>query len=228
MIVRMSDVPEVVFHSVARPLVMEVLSEHGIDKARLASYSRPITTEPYMVHTDIGRLIGDFERYLGILRSVHDALDLQLALDHARCVLPGDLQGKLQGICDMGGTGFGSLDEGHGKFMKIFDARQRMLAMLNSHEIQPNVIKELLILDYTLETQQSVLVQGMSAENRLVQLSDQLRCLLTSLIGHIPTEDELQAILADWTVLGGDCAQLKWNGSTESALLLKADRAPSS
>lgn len=28
----------------------------------LTSYSRPITTEPYMVQTDVGRLINDFER----------------------------------------------------------------------------------------------------------------------------------------------------------------------
>lgn len=30
----------------------------------LTSYSRPITTEPYMVQTDVGRLINDFERHL--------------------------------------------------------------------------------------------------------------------------------------------------------------------
>lgn len=116
----------------------------------LTSYSRPITTEPYMVQTDVGRLINDFERhlvqnklmqsnlmalpnltemmvtvfgccllihscivdlflgicaprkktflkctrYLSILRNVHDALDLQLALDHAKGCLPGHVQGK--------------------------------------------------------------------------------------------------------------------------------------
>ena len=61
-----------------------VLAEHNITKEHLTSYSRPITTEPYMVQTDIGRLISDFERYLGILRSVHDALDLQLAARRER------------------------------------------------------------------------------------------------------------------------------------------------
>lgn len=39
-----------------------VLGEHGITKEHLTSYSRPITTEPYMVQTDVGRLINDFER----------------------------------------------------------------------------------------------------------------------------------------------------------------------
>lgn len=61
-----------------------VLGEHGITKdgwadmsnweygnpatscmqEHLTSYSRPITTEPYMVQTDVGRLINDFERHL--------------------------------------------------------------------------------------------------------------------------------------------------------------------
>jgi len=200
----------------------KVLHEHGIDKERLASYSRPITTEPYMVNTDIPRLIRDFEEYLGILRSVHDALDLQLALDHAKANLPGSIQGKLQGVCNMGGTGFANLDEGHGKFLKIADAREEMLAMLNKKDTPAHVVKDLLILDFTLETQQSVLVQGMTDEQRLPQLCDQLKVMVTSLVGHLPMEDELQAILSDWMSFAPTCATQKWNDPTESALLLKA------
>eukprot|EP00933_Yihiella_yeosuensis_P052011 TRINITY_DN49998_c0_g1_i1.p1 TRINITY_DN49998_c0_g1~~TRINITY_DN49998_c0_g1_i1.p1 ORF type:complete len:1139 (+),score=240.32 TRINITY_DN49998_c0_g1_i1:3-3419(+) len=200
----------------------KVLGEHDITKEHLGSYSRPITTEPYMVQTDVPRLIADFERYLHILRSVHDALDLQMALDHARGCLSGSLQGKLQAVCGMGGTGFGNLDEGHGKFLKIADARTEILAMLNHRGTDPNTIKELLVIDYTLETQQSVLVQGMTSETRLVQLCDQLKILLTALVGHLPMEDELQALLADWTTFCSDCAAKKWTSETDSALLLKA------
>eukprot|EP00931_Biecheleriopsis_adriatica_P065295 TRINITY_DN39875_c0_g1_i1.p1 TRINITY_DN39875_c0_g1~~TRINITY_DN39875_c0_g1_i1.p1 ORF type:complete len:1562 (+),score=396.94 TRINITY_DN39875_c0_g1_i1:71-4756(+) len=199
-----------------------VLDEHGITKEHLTSYSRPITTEPYMVATDVNRLIGDFERYLGILRSVHDALDLQLAVDHAKGCLPGHAQQKLQDICNMGGTGFGNLDEGHGKFMKVAAAREDMLAILNSKAVEPNTIKELLVIDYSLEAQQSVLVQGLTSEQRLPQLCDQLKALLKALIGHLPEQDELQALLADWTALAPECANKSWNGATESALLLKA------
>ncbi|CAK9064489.1 Alpha-glucan water dikinase [Durusdinium trenchii] len=211
------------------------------EQDHLSSYSRPITTEPYMVQTDVGRLIGDFERqhgqeldtwdswftdavqmYLGILRNVHDALDLQLALDHAKGCLPGHVQGKLQDICNMGGTGFGSLDEGHGKFMKISSARDDLLAILNNKGTEPAVIKQLLVIDYTLETQQSVLVQGLTAETRLPQLCEQLRALLTALVGHLPQEDELQALLADWTTFSESCSHKRWNSPEESALLLKA------
>mmetsp|Transcript_50002 Transcript_50002/g.119389 ORF Transcript_50002/g.119389 Transcript_50002/m.119389 type:complete len:1561 (-) Transcript_50002:177-4859(-) len=200
----------------------KVLGEHGITKEHLSSYSRPITTEPYMVQTDVGRLIGDFERYLGILRSVHDALDLQLALDHARGCLPGPVQGKLQDICHMGGTGFGNLDEGHGKFMKIASARDDLLAILNHKGTEPEIIKELLVIDYTLETQQSVLVQGLTAETRLPQLCDELKEVLTSLVGHLPQEDELQALLADWTTFSESCSHKRWGSPEDSALLLKA------
>jgi alpha-glucan,water dikinase len=200
----------------------QVLHEHDITKERLASYSRPITTEPHTVNCDSGRLIADFENYLQILRSVHDALDLQVALQHAESCLPESLRNKLRGVCNMGGTGFANDDEGHAKLMKVADAREDMLAMLNKRDTQPNVIKELLVIDYTLETQQSVLIQGMTGEVRLGPLCDQLKVLVTSLVAHMPTEDELQAVLADWKSLGPDCAALKWNSPTESALLLKA------
>eukprot|EP00930_Biecheleria_cincta_P003683 TRINITY_DN104608_c0_g1_i1.p1 TRINITY_DN104608_c0_g1~~TRINITY_DN104608_c0_g1_i1.p1 ORF type:complete len:1573 (+),score=330.14 TRINITY_DN104608_c0_g1_i1:248-4720(+) len=207
----------------------KVLHEHGIDKERLASYSRPITTEPYMVHTEksnsiggVARLIKHFEEYLDILRSVHDALDLQLAFDHAKSNLPASLQGKLQAVCNMGGTGFANLDDGHNKFLKVHAAREEMLSMLNHKDTPAHVVKDLLILDFTLETQQSVLVQGMTEEKRLPQLADQLKAMLTSLVGHLPMEDELQAILADWTSFASACAAQQWNGTTDSALLLKA------
>ena len=72
------------------------------------------------------------------------------------------------------------------------------------------MIKQLLVIDYTLETQQrgapeasissrdwlfhvalsprSVLVQGLTSESRLPQLVDQLRALLTALVGHLPQD----------------------------------------
>ncbi|CAE7208792.1 R1 [Symbiodinium natans] len=197
----------------------KVLGEHNITKEHLHSYSRPITTEPYMVHTDVGRLIGDFERYLGILRSVHDALDLQLAVDHAKHCLPGNLQGKLYDLCNMGGTGFNNLDEGHNKFMRIAGVRDELLAILNGKGTDAGVIKQLLVIDYTLETQQSVLVQGLTSEVRLPQLVDQMRALLTALVGHLPQEDELQALLADWNSFAQNCASQR---TEDGALLLKA------
>eukprot|EP00913_Durusdinium_trenchii_P017218 g16191.t1 len=136
------------------------------------------------------------------------------------------LPGKLQDICNMGGTGFGSLDEGHGKFMKISSARDDLLAILNNKGTEPAVIKQLLVIDYTLETQQMLGKRsaccGLTAETRLPQLCEQLRALLTALVGHLPQEDELQALLADWTTFSESCSHKRWNSPEESALLLKA------
>ena len=41
-------------------------------------------------------------------------------------------------------------------------------------------------------------------------------------IGVHGEEDELQALLADWTTFSDSCSQKQWNSPEESALLLKA------
>lgn len=216
----------------------KVLLDHGITKDRLASFERPITKEPYL-HGDTGSLIFEFENYLRILQSVHDALDLQTALEHSRWCLPGDLPGKIEDICrncvqggglrrsrslsDFRGQDYGSLDDSHRRFMKAADARLGLLALLNDPRVDENAVRQLLLLDYAIETQQSVLIQGMGAENRLPQLCDQLKSLLIAVLGHLPLFAELRVVLLDWMRLSPDCATLRYNGSAvESALLLKA------
>ena len=53
-----------------------VLSEGGIDRARLESYERPILAEPTPRPTKKVALIKDFQNYLKILKSVHSGADL--------------------------------------------------------------------------------------------------------------------------------------------------------
>jgi len=216
----------------------KVLKDHGISKERLASFERKITFLPYL-HGNVGQLIIEFENYLRILQSVHDALDLQTSIEAAAWCLPADLKGKLQDICNRegGGTGLkrsyssgdlrrgstGNLDGSHQRFMRLADARTQLLGMLNDKRTGPDVVRQLLLLDYALETQQSVLVQGMGQEMRLTMLCDQMQALLLSVIGHMPLHDEMRAVLMDWMQLAPDCAALRFNGNAvESALLLKA------
>jgi len=210
-----------------------VLADNGISKARLASYDRAITKEPYL-HGDTGKLIMEFENYLKILQSVHDALDLQTSIEASKWCLPNDLLGKLQDIC--GGGADGGLvrkrsrsmvnlqsEPSHQKFMKLADTRAGLLGILNDKRTQPDVIRQLLLLDYSLETQQTVLIQGMGSEDRLPVLCDQMQALLMGLVGHMPLYDELSSVLADWMRLAPDCAALRFNNdAVESALLLKA------
>eukprot|EP00933_Yihiella_yeosuensis_P057519 TRINITY_DN5737_c1_g1_i2.p1 TRINITY_DN5737_c1_g1~~TRINITY_DN5737_c1_g1_i2.p1 ORF type:complete len:583 (+),score=121.12 TRINITY_DN5737_c1_g1_i2:189-1751(+) len=189
----------------------KVLNDHGISKERLASYDRSITKEPYL-HGDNGRLILEFENYLKILQSVHDALDLQTAIEASKSCLPGDLASKLQDISNSKGGGSGtmrrsqsnpdlshsnngSLDDSHGRFMKLADARRNLLGMLNDKKTEAHVIRQLLLLDFALETQQTVLIQGMTSETRLPVLCDQMLELLTAVLGHMPLHGELRALL---------------------------------
>jgi len=215
-----------------------VLRDNGITKERLQSYERPITYEPYL-HGNNGHLIMEFENYLRILQSVHDALDLQTSIEAAKGCLPADVLGKLQDICNKGGgdglgrrsrsltdlhaAGDGALDGSHQSFMRVADARTALLGILNDKRTAADAIRQILLLDYSLETQQTVLIQGMGSETRLSRLSDQMQALLTSVLGHMPLHSELRAVLVDWVQLAPQCASLRYNGSAvESALLLKA------
>eukprot|EP00930_Biecheleria_cincta_P046432 TRINITY_DN32012_c0_g1_i1.p1 TRINITY_DN32012_c0_g1~~TRINITY_DN32012_c0_g1_i1.p1 ORF type:complete len:2307 (+),score=411.66 TRINITY_DN32012_c0_g1_i1:130-7050(+) len=212
----------------------KVLADHGITKERLASYDRRIDKEPYL-HGNNGQLIIEFENYLRILQSVHDALDLVTAIEAAKWCLPNDLLSKLQDIAATSGGGMkrsrsmgnlssgNNLDGSHSRFMKLADARLSLLAVLNDKKTPPPVIRQLLLLDYSLETQQSVIVQGTGSETRLPVLCEQMQALLTSIVGHMPLHGELRALLIDWIRLSPDCASLHFGeNATESALMLKA------
>jgi alpha-glucan,water dikinase len=70
------------------------LKKNGIDGARLASYERKITFEPYMVHN----CIPDFENYLRILKSVHSSDDLNMLIDEARRHVGGDVHNLMSDL----------------------------------------------------------------------------------------------------------------------------------
>lgn len=53
------------------------LKANGIDRARLASYDRKITTEPWMKK----EAIPDFENYLRILKEMHSSDDLNMLIN---------------------------------------------------------------------------------------------------------------------------------------------------
>ncbi|CAG9324044.1 unnamed protein product [Blepharisma stoltei] len=63
----------------------EVLHSHGITRDRLASFERPITTQPNYTPY----LINDFRDFLKTLKSVHSGADLITSIEHARhCFTP--------------------------------------------------------------------------------------------------------------------------------------------
>lgn len=209
-----------------------VLSSHGITKDRLASYERPIHSDPYCVHSDIGSLIYDFEQYLDILKDVHDALDLKKAFDHAARFLPRDAVEAVQDVVRCTTVSGVSLKRGaapqnlsrddlHNRFNQVSWARGKVLALVTNKSRSPEEIRELLFLDFALEQQQNLALQG-SPEFTLPQIAKQLVDMVASLSGHDHIHEELAAAARDWVTFANDCANNKFSTGIESALMLKA------
>lgn len=70
------------------------LKQNGIDAARLASYERKITCEPWMKK----EAIPDFEEYLKTLKQLHSSGDLELLVNEAKGHVGGDTQGMMTDI----------------------------------------------------------------------------------------------------------------------------------
>jgi alpha-glucan,water dikinase len=72
----------------------EVLTANGIDSKRLATYERKITFEPWYKP----EAIGDFERYLVVLKQMHSSTDLQTVSDSVRGHVGGDVHGMINDV----------------------------------------------------------------------------------------------------------------------------------
>jgi alpha-glucan,water dikinase len=73
----------------------ETLRQGGVPRARLTSFERPICSDPEFYPDKKDVLIGEFESFLRILRSVHAGTDLDTAFAAARGRLNADVQGRL-------------------------------------------------------------------------------------------------------------------------------------
>ncbi|HZV05028.1 MAG TPA: PEP/pyruvate-binding domain-containing protein [Gemmataceae bacterium] len=67
------------------------LEQGGVTRARLQSFERPIKSEPVFYADRKDALIGEFEHFLSILKSVHSGTDLDSAIAAARGRLDGGL-----------------------------------------------------------------------------------------------------------------------------------------
>ena len=118
-----------------------VLHENGITKERLAAYDRPITTEPYLI-SDTGTLIREFGEYLNVLQSVHDAVDLKVACDHARHAVDGNLHHQIDELVHASQHKVHNLDDAHHRFCRIQDIRLALLHKLNSGGVGGNAARD--------------------------------------------------------------------------------------
>jgi alpha-glucan,water dikinase len=76
----------------------KTLKAGGVTRERLQGFERPIRTDPILFGDKKDALIGEFENFLRILKSVHAGTDLDTAAGAARGRLDGGLQQRLDGL----------------------------------------------------------------------------------------------------------------------------------
>lgn len=69
----------------------KTLEKHGITEARLKSFERPITMQPFFVDN----LEGDLKEYLNLLKSVHECKDLNISIEKCKGFLPQKIKDEL-------------------------------------------------------------------------------------------------------------------------------------
>lgn len=87
--------------------------------------------------------------------------------------------------------------------------------------MSPEAVRELLFLDFALEQQQTLPLQGDHCDFSLAQMCMQLREMAQSLAGHHETNGELAALCYDWMAFTDDCVNNKFSSPVECALMLK-------
>jgi len=162
-----------------------VLGRGGITRERLASFERPIKTDPHMGGGDIGWLIRDFKNYLRILKSVHSGTDLETAFAAARGQLSQELAAKVSDVMGMRG---GNTPIQH-LTGAITHARE-MLAGVCASKSDDRSLRELLYLDLGLEELFRLSVEKQNlGQFHLNDLAELMRLTLRNAILAAPTRE---------------------------------------
>lgn len=205
------------------------LHRHGITRETLAGYDRAITLEPFLVNCDRGSLIYDLKQYLDILQEVHDALDLHKSAQRVKHVLKGDASNLIDHIIWEAGQAIPSDFEGvAGRLNRVYRVRRSIIESLVDSNYNAAIIRDMLLLDSALETQQSILMQSGPSSSDVAHWVYLLIDFIDIVSRHDPENQEWKALATDWSSLGTAAAQSRYSSDGRiNALLLKAlvDRA---
>jgi alpha-glucan,water dikinase len=122
----------------------DALAARGVTKKRLASYERPIVTDPDFNPGLKEGLIASFEHYLLTLKRVHRGTDLQVAVEAAEGLLPEKLEVQLFSVLDWQKADATDLPL---VTRKIISLREK----LKTHLLEGDHPRDLLFLDIALE-----------------------------------------------------------------------------
>ena len=172
------------------------LEEAGVTRKRLQSFDRPIRTDPVFDPQSKNVLIGEFEIFLRILKSVHAGTDLETAAAAARSRLDEGPRQKLDQVLALRNGTLDVTDLAD----RVLEAREGVHAALAGN--QPDkVVRDLLFLDLALEEVIRGAIERM-ALGRLGQgpLVQMIHAALRNINLSIPSK-ELSVCATHWAAL---------------------------
>lgn len=185
-----------------------------VTRARLNSFERPITNEPDFIPRLKEGLIRDFQNFLGILKSVHSATDLETSINAARPFFCADLRAMIDFI-------WRNRQAQADRFIEVAGKITGSRKLLQDKMRGQGDVRELLLLDLSLEEFLRVLVE----RNLNAQLAPDL---LAGLIGIVAEnlllschDENLACCLRHWNLLNTSLSPVtRW--STQWAIQAKS------
>jgi alpha-glucan,water dikinase len=177
-------------------LFYRTLEQGGVTRERLHSFERPIKTDPTFYGDKKDALIGEFEHFLSILKSVHSGTDLDSAIGAARGRLDGGLNHRLDGLLGLRGQGaaVGVLAEA------AASAREALAAAMAATR-DDAALRDMLFLDLALEE----FLRGAVERQNVSQLGrDELADLVQTALRNLHITDdtaELAVCVGQWAAL---------------------------
>eukprot|EP00291_Cryptomonas_curvata_P021640 CAMPEP_0172172742 /NCGR_PEP_ID=MMETSP1050-20130122/12626_1 /TAXON_ID=233186 /ORGANISM="Cryptomonas curvata, Strain CCAP979/52" /LENGTH=1504 /DNA_ID=CAMNT_0012844337 /DNA_START=29 /DNA_END=4543 /DNA_ORIENTATION=- len=193
-----------------------VLGENGLNRERLKTYERPITTPPQFYGDKKDGVINDFNNYLRILKNVHAGADLEKCVEVCRGFVDGHVNVLLEAILR-------ERSASEGRVLAVIDSITEVRQLISLRMVKEGDVtklRDLLYLDIGLEAQLRLMAErslgvldrlglenltrtlalwiALAAENLIYSSSAGVGKLLgdTSLIS-----DEFKACLRDWAEL---------------------------
>ena len=166
----------------------EVLQRYGITKERLASFERPITTEP----TYQPNLVGDLTQYLETLNSIHSGDNLMLNIKTAYKFVGSEAQKVLDEISACLND-FDKIKQ----MERVLDARKLIAKTFGTRNVQDD--REILYLDLSLQAYVRQITESIiHLDLPLIYLIK----LISLLLGNLALNcnyNELELSFNDWT-----------------------------
>lgn len=177
-----------------RATFYQTLEQGGVTRARLQSFERPIKSEPTFAANRKDALLGEFEHFLGILKSVHSGTDLDSAVAAARGRLDGGLNKQLDDLLALRGKPSNVV----ALSAAAVSARESLAKAMAANN-EDAILRDLLFLDLALE---QCLRTAIERQNIRELGREELAKLVQSALRNLGlTVPELAICAAHWSAL---------------------------